>query len=83
MCELSFYPSFVSRLHIYKLLRIFNHYKHRHCPFDRFVWFSYKFSKGIQMDISSCEILQTYTRHMINQSSTNGFLINIIGSTEY
>ena len=31
------------------------------------------------MDISSCEILKTYTRHMINQSSTNGFLINITG----
>ena len=64
---------FCSRFHTYKLLWIFNHYKHRHCPFDKFVGFFYKFSKGIQITIFSSEILKTYTRHIINQSSTNHF----------
>ena len=51
----------------------FNHYEHRHYQFDRFVGFSYKFSKGIQITIFSSEILNTYTRHVINQSSKNRF----------
>ena len=63
-CVLTFITFiFVSRFHIYKLLLIFNHYEHRHCPFDRFVGFFYKFSKGIQITIFSSEILNTYTRH--------------------
>ena len=37
----------------------------------------FKFSKGIQITIFSCEILNTYTRHMTNQYSTINFTITI------